>query len=384
MSEKRKMTIILTDEQMKAVDGAVDYVRTYLATEKPYVSVGGYAGTGKTTVLKSIIEDLDKFDCLPCAFTGKAALRMKQKGVSDAKTIHSLIYKYDKINNKFWRRPTLEGDYILIDEASMVPRDLWDDLLDYNLPIVLVGDLGQLEPVGDDPKLMSKPNFTLKTIHRQAETSGIISLATDTRIGRAEWDKTLHYKDCSVLENFDFDLMQEKDIIICGFNKTRLRINDSMRVRKNFDTMRTINKNEQIIILSNNPALGIFNGQILTIKEVVKESNDGKLIYVVATDGIEDFKLPLYAPQFGNPKSLARDGKWVKTSGGRKRWAPTVKDSKKFAFADYGYCITCHKSQGSEWDSVVVIDEQWEKAWCPKRWRYTAVTRAAKELTIVI
>jgi exodeoxyribonuclease-5 len=117
---------------------------------------------------------------------------------------------------------------------------------------------------------------------------------------------------------------------------------------------------EQIIILRNNPVLGVFNGQILTVEQITGSTKT--IIKAVCTDGENSFTLPLLTQQFGhNP---------INMQGG----------CREIAIADYGYCITVHKSQGSEWDNVLVIDEQYPKLWDAKRWRYTAITRASKSL----
>jgi exodeoxyribonuclease-5 len=365
----------LTDQQKHAVERATDYLEC--KNGKRYFSIGGYAGTGKTTVLKSIIERNP--GAIPCAFTGKAALRMRQKDVDGASTIHSLIYKYDKKQNKFWKRDVVEGSYFLVDEASMIPKKLWDDLLFYCKPIVLVGDLGQLEPVGDDPRLMERPDVVLDKIHRQAEGSGIISLASDIRLGNDVKDfyaNTVFEKRVS-----DTDILMH-DIIICGFNKSRLKYNRMKREELDMiDESCLIDEGEEIIILVNNHKLGVFNGQILTVTKIVEDKKDVAIVEV--TDGdCEEFRLPLYKAQFNTIKNLARDGKWVKSQYGKKYWKPAIKNQNEYAFADYGYAITCHKSQGSEWNDVLVLDEQCD-IWCDKRWRYTAITRAAKSLTIV-
>jgi len=365
-----KNDLELTDQQELAIEKAVDAI----ADKKSIFKIGGYAGTGKTTVLKQIIASCKtklNAEAMPCSFTGKAALRMILKGVIDAGTIHSLIYRYDRVNDKFYKRSKheIEGDYFLIDEASMIAKDIWNDLLSYQKPIILVGDPGQLEPVGDDPRLMQNADIVLDKIHRQAELSSIIQLATNVR-----HKKLIKFNDYNknevIFANESSDqLLGSVDIILCGRNNTRISMNRQLRALKGFDTKKILNNGESIIVLQNNRKFSVFNGEIWTVEKIVStEKTFG--VDVIKAMCINDLKeqrvLNFVAKQFGSAQSMIKD----------------TKRAYNYVFADYGYCITTHKSQGSEWNNVLVIDEQCP-IWDKYRWRYTAVTRAAKELTIV-
>lgn len=345
----------LTTEQQSAVDQAVEAIE-----DNVLFKIGGYAGTGKTTVAKYIVEALP--GCMPCAFTGKAAYRLRQKGLPAAQTIHRTIYQFGervKKELRFTLKPDVEGDWFLIDEGSMIPTKVWGDLLTFGKPILLLGDPGQLEPVGVDPKLMHKADVVLEQIHRQAEGNGIIEFATDIRLGISPI-KSVYGGDVRVLTD-DVPRVHDlkwADIIICAFNRTRIRINKKFRAVKGYTGL--LCKGEKIIILKNNPHHGVFNGQILTV-ELVRPKGDRVTEACCKTDDGETVTLPLLNAQFGNkPITNHLDQQTV--------------------LADYGYCITTHKSQGSEWDKVVVIDEQCPRLWNSRRWRYTAITRAAKEL----
>jgi exodeoxyribonuclease-5 len=296
---------------------------------------------------------------MPCAFTGKAAYRLEQKGLFGAQTIHRTIYDYD--GHKFHKKPYVDGDWFLIDEGSMVSTDLWVDLLSYGKPIIMLGDPGQLEPVGKDPRLMHKADVVLDKIHRQAAESGIIQFATYVRLGKVLEHDHSDEVDIYHGENPTVKDLKWADIILCGFNHTRIKLNRVIRGTRAFGGL--LNSGEKIIILKNNPNFGVFNGQILTVKRII--SNGRRLITCdcLVDDG-RQVSLPLYKEQFG---SKLVDFKKISS------------DSQKIVLADYGYCITTHKSQGSEWDKVLVIDEQCQ-IWDSKRWRYTAITRAAVEL----
>jgi exodeoxyribonuclease-5 len=373
-------TLTLTAKQDEAIKLAVKNV----FNQVPITRIGGYAGTGKTTVLKEIISDLEdhKLRAMPCAFTGKAALRMRNKGVFDASTIHSLIYSFNRHTHTWHKRLELDGDYFLIDEASMISKDLWRDIQSFDLPCILIGDIGQLEPVGDDPKLLATSDIILDEIHRQDADSGIICFATNVRL-----DKTFafsnEYRDVSLrrTKTIGESDLRDNDIILCGLNKTRQLFN--RRLRKLYDRTDELNAGDKIICLANNSKIGIFNGEIFTVKELKKKTSDVLEILVETCDG-NTLDLPLWRAQLDNPDNLATKFKLVGEYNGKKRYKPLIMDSYKYAFCDFGYCITCHKSQGSEWDNVLVIDEQIPHLWDSKRWRYTAITRAAKKLTYIL
>jgi len=351
----------LTADQAKAIDMAV----RSLTNKRPLFRLAGYAGTGKTTVARMIVERVP--GAAVCAFTGKAACRLREKGLPDATTIHRTIYNYDSDEQVFHLKPEVDCAYFLIDEGSMVSRELWADLQRFRKPIVLLGDPGQLEPVGGDPKLMEDHDVCLNEIHRQEEGSGIVDFATDIRLGRAMHNvgfamENPNYSDVKIeYSRASLEDLLSAGIVICGFNRTRMRINQLIRKHRGY-TIGTINPGEQIIVLKNNHELGVFNGQILTVQAIVDEADELAILIAAVTDDKEVLHLPCWRAQFGADKL---------------QWDP---DAQHYVFADYGYCVTCHRSQGSEWDRVTVIDEQCRRLWEPARWRYTAITRAAKHL----
>ncbi len=347
---------MLTEEQQSAVDQAVKAVN-----DNVLFKIGGYAGTGKTTIAKHVMEQIP--GCLPCAFTGKAAYRLRQKGLPAAQTIHRTIYDYNPSSREFVLKSEVEGDWFLIDEGSMIAEKEWYNILSFNKPILLLGDPGQLEPVGKDPELMHEADVVLEQIHRQAEGNGIIEFATAIRLGRPTnefYGDTVDEYDVQVFHN-DVPRIRDlkwADIVICAFNRTRIRINKTYRQINGRNGL--LCPGEKIIVLQNNSQLGVFNGQILTVEKIVGLSDHITKAVCLDDDQIKT-TLPLYNKQFGE-KPMSNFF------------------NKDLVLADYGYAITTHKSQGSEWDRVVVIDEQAPRLWDARRWRYTAITRARKEL----
>lgn len=346
----------LTCEQQSAIEAAVSCVRSRGSLYR----IGGYAGTGKTTIAKQIAE------CgraAVCAFTGKAASVLRSNGL-DGHTIHRTVYDYDPDTERFVKRPFVNAEFFLLDEASMVSKSLWTDMQSYGLPIVAIGDPGQLEPIGDDPRLIEDPDIVLEQIHRQANESAIIEFANHVRKGGA----IRHGRkgDVEIAQKASFmDSLDWADQLLCGFNKTRVAANARKRERLGFK--KPIEVGERLICLKNDMALGVFNGMMLTVRNVEYHLVD-QIGCALETDDGDVLHAPVWSGQLGREKAVSFEV--AKTLGG-------------IVIADYGYCTTVHKFQGSEADNVAVIDEQCQ-VWDPVRWRYTAITRAAKSLRYCI
>jgi exodeoxyribonuclease-5 len=199
--------------------------------------LNGYAGTGKTTLIRYVIDDL-KLDLTRIAFiafTGKAALVIQQKHLFPATTIHKKIYKsyYDEKTNKLIsiRRSKKEMediDLFILDECSMVSKKLMKDLLSFNKPIICIGDTFQLPPVSSESYFYKgfNPDSTLEEITRQSLDNPIIKLSMDIRENK--WPKRGLYGE-SILINFydfiDINYLLQADQVICGYNHTRINVN---------------------------------------------------------------------------------------------------------------------------------------------------------------
>lgn len=352
--------IIPTEEQRLAIDAA----KTSVQSGTPLIRIGGYAGTGKSTIARFIVDDLDGVAGV-CAFTGKAASVLRRKGLSGASTIHGLIYKWDDNREMFILNRGVGCTYFLLDEGSMVSRDLWRDLQSFGKPIIVIGDPGQLDPVGDDPRLMHDPDIILDQIHRQAEGNAIIEFANHVRHGKSFKHGTKN--QVQVTHGGDFwDSLDWADQVLCGFNKTRVRANSMIREHRGYRGV--LNEGERIIILKNNRELGVWNGQTMTVQAIKGEGPQGSIKAECLTDDGQTLTLPIYRGQFGSETKLKFED---------------AKRLMKLAVADYGYCTTVHKFQGSEADRVLVMDQQCN-VWNSVRWRYTAITRAAEQLRYCI
>jgi exodeoxyribonuclease V len=342
--------VTLTEEQMSVVTSLLDEVKN-----KQIQTLGGYAGTGKTTVISYLAKKLPKYAC--CAFTGKASEVLRSKHIF-ASTIHSLIYDCDEKRDDdgvpiFIKKDSVPFRGFIVDEASMIGQDLYNDLTSFNLPIIFVGDHGQLEPVGDDIYLMKSPDYKLETIHRNA--GDISYFAHHIRNGGS----VLEFNKCdSILvipKSECYDKIGEVDQIICGKNNTRVNINKYIRNKKGFDNERPIS-NDRVISLQNRKKLGIYNGT----QGIIKTINSTNMS--ILTDDGRIVKTAYHPDAFNKEKKPPYD--------------PSRRQLHPF---DYAYAITCHKSQGSEWNRIMVIEENCY-VWDQKRWNYTAASRAKEKL----
>jgi exodeoxyribonuclease V len=358
--------IILNTEQQRAYDLILDFIRSRL----PLLTIGGYAGTGKTTLIGRVVNELrkDSRKIAFCCFTGKAAMVLKSKisgfiGPDDyCGTIHGLIYRLiEKRGSKLiWERVEfLDYDLIVLDEASMVDGQIFDDLQRYGVPILAVGDHGQLPPVSGRFNLMEHPQYKLEKIVRQAEGNPIIRIASMAReTGHIPFG--VYGPGIEKVRGMKSLGSMDPDIILCAMNKTRNNINTFIRSRRGFDDMCPMN-GESVICLKNNRDVGIFNGNMGVLTSI----RPGPTFHDIAVDmGDFEYSGMVLAKQFGSKYLI---------------------DNFMADSFDWAYCITVHKSQGSEFRSVVLIEERMgmmnDEDW--RRWLYTGVTRAKERLTVL-
>lgn len=369
----------LTQEQRDAVEHLLRF-RSDVQT------MGGYAGTGKTTVIKTLHALLPRFAV--CAFTGKATQVLRRKGVQ-ATTIHSLIYRpVDAGGETEWlpkEREELAAVGVqgfIVDEASMVGELLCQDLTGFGLPIVFVGDHGQLEPVGDRGfNLMEHPDVTLETIHRNAGEIARFAEhlrkgnpAKDWKMQRAVKDRQVHF--VSAKDMHRLDLAQLPDQMICAFNQTRVAMNRTARAWLGFEDPRRSDDpasalpvaGDRVMCLQNDRETGLFNGMQGTVSSAWLDSR---------------FKQPMmrfrHLDPFGGAQDEELDLQVNRHSFHRQSKPSGLEDPLPF---DYAYCVTCHKFQGDEAEHVMVLEQRC-KHWDHSRWSYTAASRARSKLTWV-
>ena len=333
----------------------------------------GYAGTGKTTLAKHIAEGIEG-SVLFAAFTGKAALVLRKKGCRDASTIHSLIYKVDDDeaggDPVFTRNPDSPVRFaklVIIDECSMVDEELGQDLLSYGTKILVLGDPAQLPPVkGDGFFTSAAPDFMLTDIHRQAADNPIIRLSIDVREGRRL--QVGQYGDSKIIRRAGLGSKEvlAADQVLCGMNKTRQAMNQRIRQLKGITSQMPVT-GDRLVCLKNNREKGLLNGSLWTA-DAVTIGYDRVSMTVKSLDGMDD-PGELSVPQqffLGTEKDL----EWHQ----RKR-------ADEMCF---GYALTVHKAQGSQWDNVMLFDESSVFRETAVNHIYTGLTRAAERITIVL
>lgn len=390
----------LTNKQEEALKTAV---QRYHNGEK-YTIISGYAGSGKTTLVKFIIAALgiDPDDVGYVAFTGKAAMVLQQKGCKNAVTAHKLLYKallQKDGSYKFIPRTELEHDYkvVVVDEVSMLPKIMWERLMMHNVYVLACGDPGQLPPVDKDQDnhLLDNPHVFLDEIMRQAQESEIIQLSMHVREGqpistfKASGNQVMLIPQSQVSEG----MYKWADQIICGKNVTRFQINNFARKVKGFGPEPQIG--DKIVCDSNHwdyfSNLGnwcLTNGVIgeITSFKHKKVPFPGWTHIPIADYLITDIQLA----DGDGFKSIPIDYKFLTTGTPALtgRQTAMIKSSKKIVVDppmdfEYGYAITCHRSQGSEWPRVLLYEEPFGTKEDKTRWLYTAVTRAQDKLVVL-
>ena len=383
--------------------GLKEILSRYKNKEK-YVVISGFAGSGKSTLVKFAIAALgvDPSRVAYATYTGKAAEVLRKKGNEGACTLHRLLYNHiPKSNGGFIRVPKkeLEVDIVVVDEVSMVPKTMVEMLLRHRIYVIFLGDPFQLPQIDKNEAndLLDHPHVFLDEIMRQAAESEIIQLSM--KIRNRENIDFMNGKEVIVMPRKELTTgcLTWADQILVATNATRHSINNQMR---------------QILGYEGLPQDG---ERMICLKNYWDDLNDDGDSLVNGTTGIirnpfETFRMiPRYI-QTSNPtipiiqgefyadgsdvpfESVSMDKKMImegepfldwKTSYQLGKLIPKIGDIRPREFA-FAYAITCHKAQGSEWDKVLTIEENFpfdriEHA----RWLYTAVTRAAEKKVLV-
>lgn len=409
--------IQLTEGQQRALE----MVKRAVARPEPTVSViAGYAGVGKTFSIRVIAEQIGR----PAVITptGKAALRVHEATGLSAQTIHRWIYKpiedRDTGLTTFIRRELDEIEIpdsrlVLLDEASMVGPDVWQDVSSLcqqlDITLVLIGDPFQLMPVqppGAPSFSVMTPEFAdaigaerveLTQILRQAEGSPIIRASMRLRQGERIW--ALNEIQQLGVEEFwpaVTSTYRRDGVVICHRNVTRHQVNAGIRMNLGIAD-ELPHPGEPLLVLKNNYDVGFFNGETTRFIEWTRPPGDdtrsriydrykrihenlrygcAKIGGSMATVAVEE----IHGRLSSGPTTIARAAKkWALASGAflGGKTAPHI-------HVNFGYCFTAHKSQGSQWpyalivlESSIRLDEE-----DGRRWMYTALTRAEQAAAI--
>jgi exodeoxyribonuclease-5 len=299
------------------------------------------------------------------------------KGCDGATTIHSLIYRPRsskeetdtpsfKIN---FDSPLTKADLLIIDECSMVDEDLGRDLLSFGVPVLVLGDPAQLPPVrGGGYFTEREPDSMLQEVHRQAADNPIVALSMRIRAG--EPLEKMESDRCRVISRRDLsseDILQADQVLV-GRNKTRRLYNQ--RIRELIGRTEVFpSAGDKLVCLRNDKSKGLLNGSCWVVDQTMKQEKSLIKMRIKPDDPVsKGIALVKVLPEYfeGTDDDL-----------------PYALKARSDAF-DYGYTLTVHKSQGSQWDHVVLFDESFAFREDRHRWLYTGVTRAAETLTVVV
>jgi len=397
---------------------ALDAVRVWLENracgrdKRQCFYLAGYAGSGKTTLAREFAKALPgqvEF----AAFTGKAANVLRTKGCDRARTIHSLIYipvsksraHAEELRNLIeearaegnraavdrlevdlaeameqLRRPSWcvnpdsdlnAADLLIVDEVSMVDERMGEDLCSFGIPILVLGDPAQLPPVAASQGYFTRnePDFMLTEVHRQAQGSPVLKLATIIRKGGTLDLGT--YGSSAVVERKTIkvgEAIENFDQIICGRNATRHAINKAVREFCGQQGKLPM-VGEKLICLRNDRDSELLNGSFWEVLSVLEE-DDGDTLRLVINS--------LDEGGAGNRFVTAWRHHFEGRTDQLSPWR--IRDHMEF---DFGYAITCHKAQGSQWPRVLVYDESAIARADRSKWLYTALTRASDSVTVV-
>ena len=395
------MAITLTKKQEEGLKICLDRFKN----KEKYSIISGYAGTGKSTLVKFIIQALADYGINPnrdvayACFTGKAAQVLLKKGNKNVYTLHKLLFEsIPKPDGTFYRKPKPVIPYriVVVDEVSMAPNDLLRLLFRHNVYIIALGDPFQLPVIDKDQDngLLNTPHVFLDEIMRQALDSEIIQLSMKIR----NYEPFTYYKGTDVMvlpkNELNTGMLQWADQILVGTNATRVNINNQMRMLSNKGPHPE--NGDKVICLRNywdvfadnddplvNGTIGYIGNCYSTYNQTPHWINGGQTFPVLSADFISDTDADFGRLQMDETEIITGkrclDYKTIYRLSGNPRTAHLV--PMEFT---YGYAITCHKAQGSSWPNILIIEENFpfereEHA----RWLYTAVTRAEDKVVLV-
>lgn len=276
---------------------------------------------------------------------------------------------------------------VVVDEGSMVGETIASDLRSFGVPILVMGDEGQLPPVGEHPGFLNRdPDFRLHEVHRQAADNPIIRLSMLVRDGKSikpgrypgsspdEWAEVVSRMNDRATYDMDRDVQ-----LIVGTNRKRWTVTSKLRKAMGYKTTGPC-AGEPLIVCKNSRAIpDLINGTFVSCAKDVGNLEEGEAYVPVV---IED--------ELGVTRTVSACQGVFEEHFLLKKGGATAPKQRAFRAKiegeqlDFGWAITCHKSQGSQWDEVVLHDESGAFRDDAEKWLYTGLTRAAKRLTIVI
>lgn len=446
-----------TPDQAIVIEKLTDFLWTFGSNKTDGLDLfilTGYAGTGKTSLIGAFVNSLPllKIKTVLLAPTGRAAKVLSNYSGNKASTIHRKIYFSNESEgeNAFTLGANKHTNTVfIVDEASMIAtsnnqsgfsdRSLLDDLMEYvysgeNCKLIFVGDKGQLPPVGMDASPALEVDFirstygmqiyhgALNQIVRQAESSGILSIASQLR----DFEElppllNLGFQDARSINGTELQEELESSInqygsdevmVVTRSNKRANLFNEQIRRRILWQD-EDLNAGDVLMVTQNNyfwldaksEAGFIANGELMEILKIVRrESVFGcefadVIVRLIDYPDMKDIELKilLNVIRYEGP-NLPREvmkqlfyriaqEEYPYLTNKKERNRKVMQNPYFQALqVKFGYAVTCHKAQGGQWKAVFVdhgyfIDDMWDHEYM--RWLYTAITRASEQLYLV-
>ena len=370
-----------------------------------YTVISGFAGTGKSTLVKFAIAalDVEESKVAYATYTGKAAEVLRKKGNPGACTLHRLLYDHIPMpGGGFLRKPkgALDVTIVVVDEVSMVPKSMVDLLLRHKVYVIFLGDPFQIPQIdkNEENHLLDHPHVFLDEIMRQAAESEIIRLSMMIREGKTI--KPMHGNEVIVMPSKELTTgcLTWADQILVATNATRQNINNQVRQILGYHGLPK--DGERMICLKNywddfnNMGDSLVNGTTGIIKNPFESFRRIPNFIKIENHDLPIIQAEFYPDGVDSPfQSVEMDKNMIMYGQPCIDWRISYQLGKlkekygemrprEFAF---GYAITGHKAQGSEWPKVLTIEERFpfdrtEHA----RWLYTACTRAEEKQVLTL
>lgn len=388
----------LTEHQNKVLNALIENTAIGATTLQ---TLDGYAGTGKSTLIPFLIKK-SRQDCVVLAPTNKAVIVLKEKLIKhlhiyyEISTIHSALYSPPDNEGKFHTKKDVEENkMVIIDEASMVSLKMYNDLLiKYQRSnIIFVGDSFQLEAIGEDAPIFNLKTHTLTEVIRY--DSGILSTANTLRILHNNPEITFNNEVKSLdkvlkgLQQYVVGISKNEDsVLITATNSARVNYNKAIR-----QALRKPEKLDNDILMCVSNTGRYANGETFLLSDATFIDTVELLInptvytiHIYEKEGQRYLIVPDLNQSSLHPQEII---KALPTQGmafeifGDKNYNPHSKQVRRVNICTWGYAISAHKSQGSQWEKVYIDFNYCAKNWNPNRWLYTAITRASKEVFLL-